>query len=137
MTKSNAAVVAPSLGFRVTSNDEGRAVVEWTGPADLSAEAVNRPPNAPLRMGDQAGAWLFAQLAAGPRRAADLYAAAAAAGIPERTLDRAKAQLRIGSRKAHLKDRSVWYWFDSGSDWPRDSPFAKPRPGELPELEFD
>jgi hypothetical protein len=136
VTKSNAAVRGRSLGYRIKSDAEGRAVVEWTGPVDLSADAVSRSA-APLRMCDQAAAWLSAQLAAGPRRASELYAAAAEAGIPERTLDRAKSQLRIGSRKAHLKDRSVWYWYDSGSDWPKNAPFKKPEPGELPPLEFD
>jgi hypothetical protein len=107
--------------------------VEWTGSAELSADALNQSPAAPLRICHQAAAWLSAQLAAGPRKASELYAAAATAGIPERTLERAKAELRIGSRKAH----SVWYWFDSGSDWPKDAPFPKPRPGELLPLEFD
>lgn len=136
VTKSNAAVRGRSLGYRIKSDDKGRAVVEWTGPVDLSADAVSHS-TVPVRARDRAAAWLSAQLAAGPRRASELYAAAAEAGIPERTLDRAKSELHIGSRKAHFKDRSVWYWFDASSDWPKDAPFPKPQPGELPPLEFD
>ena len=136
VTKSNASAHARSLGYRIRSDAAGRAVVEWTGPVDLTADAMNRPTEAPLRMRDQAAAWLTAQLAAGPRRVSDLYAAAAEAGIPERTLDRAKAELRIGSQKARSNDRSVWYWYDLASDWPADAPFKKPRPGDLLSLDI-
>jgi putative DNA primase/helicase len=134
VTKVNPGVVAPSLGYRIQSDADGRAVVAWTGRAELSADTMNRSP-APLLMCDQAAVWLSAQLAAGPRTATELYAAAAAACIPERTLERAKSQLRIGSRKVRLKDRSVWYWFDWGAEWPKNAPFKKPDPFELPSIE--
>ena len=136
VTKSNAAVRGLTLGYRIKSDAEGRAVVEWTGPVELSADAVNKPAEASLRMRDRAGAWLTVQLASGPRKATELYAAAAEAGIPERTLDRAKAELHVGSRKATLlkEKRSAWYWFDWDAPWPTDAPFPKPRPGEMPDI---
>jgi len=135
MTKLNAGVRAPTLGYRIKSDAEGRAVIEWTGPVELSADAVNRPAEAPLKMRDRAAAWLAAQLANGPRKASDLYAAAAESGIPDRTLERAKAVLRLGSRKALFdKSRTAWYWFDWDAPWPKDAPFKKPTPGELPDI---
>jgi hypothetical protein len=135
MTKSNAAVRGGSLGYRIESDAAGRAVVEWTGPVALEADTVNKPPEAPVRVRDRAAAWLTAQLAKGPRKASDIYAAAAKAGIPERTLERAKADLHVGSRKAYLgKDRTAWYWFDWDVPFPKDAPFEKPTPGELPDL---
>jgi hypothetical protein len=134
--KSNAAVRGLTLGYRIKSDAEGRAVVEWTGPVQLSADAANKPAEASLRMRDRAAAWLTVQLASGPRKATELYAAAAEAGIPERTLDRAKAELHVGSRKATLfkEKRSAWYWFDWDAPWPKDAPFPKPTPGEMPDI---
>jgi hypothetical protein len=135
--KANVAGVEPSLslGYRIESRDGNRAVVEWTGSADLAADALNQSLPAPLRLREQASSWLAAELARGPRKAADLLAAAAEARIPERTLRRAKEELRIGSRKVHGKDRAEWYWYDPASEWPRDAPFKRPRPGELPPIE--
>lgn len=132
--KSNVAIRGHALGYRVRSDAAGRAIVEWTGPVELTADAVNRPSDAPVRIRDRAASWLSQQLAAGPRKVSELYAAAAEAGIPERTLDRAKSELRIASRKVRFNDRSVWYWYDSGSDWPKNAPFAKPKPGEMPDI---
>src|SRR5205823_1411269 len=91
--KANLAGSAPSLGFRVRSDAAGRAVVEWAGPADVTADALGGLPPGPLRPRDRAAGWLRAELAGGPRKAAEVYAAAAEAGIPERTLRRAKADL--------------------------------------------
>lgn len=135
VAKSNAAVRGRSLGYRIKSDGEGRAVVEWIGPVELSADAANRPADAPVRMRDRVGAWLTAQLANGPRKVTEIYAAAAEAGIPERTLDRAKSELRVGSRRAYFeKNRAAWYWFDWDAPWPKDAPFKKPTPGELPDI---
>ena len=138
VAKSNAAVRGRTLGYRIKSDAEGRAVVEWAGLVDLSADAVNKPSEAPIRMRDRAAAWLAGQLAQGPRKATELYAAAAEAGIPDRTLERAKADLHVGSRKStHFKEkRTAWYWFDWDAPWPNDAPFPKPTPGELPDI-FD
>jgi hypothetical protein len=135
VTKSNAATPAESLGYRIQTDAAGRPVLKWTGPVVLPADELGRPPEGRLHVRDQASAWLLAELAQGPRPASEILAAAAAAGIPDRTLRRAKDQLRIGSRKAHSKDRSGWYWFDWDAKWPKDAPFKRPVPGELPPLE--
>jgi hypothetical protein len=135
VTKANAGVRGPSLRYRVVADGAGRAMVEWTGPVELSADDTLRRPEAALRMRERAAAWLTAELVAGPRKASELYAAAAEAGIPERTLERAKAELHIGSRKAYFKkNATAWYWFDWSAEWPKDAPFPKPTPGELPDL---
>jgi hypothetical protein len=71
---------------------------------------------------------------AGPLRAADLFAAAAA-NISEGTLKRAKAELGAGSHKGRYSPtgRAAWYWYDPDAPWPADAPFKKPY--ELPPLE--
>jgi hypothetical protein len=134
--KSNAAVRGLTLGYRIKTDDLGRAVVEWNGPVDLSADAVNKPADAPVRARDRAAAWLRAQLAGGPRKVTDLYSAAAEAGIPDRTLERAKADLRVAAWKAYFFEdrRSAWYWFDWDVPFPPDAPFKKPMPGAKPDI---
>ena len=134
VTKSNIAGALPSLEFRITEV-AGRAVIEWSGVAELSADTLVQRPEAPLRIRDQAVLWLQKQLADGPRRVVELRDAAARAGIPDRTLDRAKGQLRVSSRKVTLKDHSEWYWYDPTSTWPKNAPFKKPLPGGLPPIE--
>ncbi len=133
VTKTNIAGDLPSLEYRIVEN-QGRAAIEWLGPAGLSADELARP-EAPIRARDQAELWLHRELADGPRPVAELLAAAANAGIPERTLNRAKAELRVSSRKVTRKDRSEWYWYDPTSRWPKDAPFRKPEPGDFGSVE--
>ena len=134
VTKTNLAGPAPSLGFRLTADGSGRSVVEWTGPADVSADALFERLPAPLRPRDRASDWLRGELANGPRKAADLLAAAAAAGIPEATLRRAKADLKTATHLVHGEAERAWYWYDPTAPWPADAPFKKPTGWELPEL---
>lgn len=130
VSKSNVAGVAPSLGYRVKSDEAGRAVIEWTGPASLSADALGQTPEAPLRARDRASVWLLTELVNGPRRAAELHAKAAEANIPDRTLNRAKAELGIGSHCVVRDEAREWYWYDPAAPWPTDAPF--PKPGDTP-----
>ena len=108
----------------------------WIGPGlpDLAADAANRPFDAPDKMRDPAAAWLTAQRRPVRGRHPALREWRRRA-FPERTLDRAKAQLHIGSRKAYFKkNATAWNWFDWSAEWPKDAPFPKPTPGELPDL---
>lgn len=134
VTKTNVAGGVPSLGYRIKSDASNRPVVEWTGAVSLSADGLGESPEAPLRMRDRAVAWLHAELSRGPRRATELYAAAAEAGIPERTLNRAKADLGGKSHRLSGKDRAEWYWYDPSAAWPKDAAFKKPNPNELPPI---
>jgi hypothetical protein len=126
VTKANATTPAEPRGYRIKSDPSGRAIIEWAGPVALTADTLNRPLDGPVRLREQASAWLQRELAQGPRRASDLLAAAAAAGIPERTLRRAKDELRIGSKKHRKGEQSEWYWYDPACDWPKDAPFRRP-----------
>ena len=101
VAKTHLAAAAPSLGFRVVADGLGRSRVEWTGPVDVGADELCRTPAAALRPRDRAAEWLRAELANGPRKAAEVFATAAAAGIPEKTLKRAKAELRAESHLVH------------------------------------
>jgi len=139
VTKSNLARTPPALGLRLRG-EGGRVGVEWAGPLDTTADALGLPAVTPLRPRDRAGDWLLTALAGGPRRTTDLLAAAAEAGIPERTLNRAKADLGVKAHRAYIGGRAAdqqWFWYDPAAPWPADAPFEKPgRPGlgELPPL---
>jgi hypothetical protein len=106
VTKSNVSGPMPSLGYRIRDYD-GVPAIEWTGPTGLDADALDRGG---LRPRDRATEWLRAELASGPRRASDVYAAATAAAIPERTLRRAKSDLRVASRVVVTDGVRDWCW---------------------------
>jgi hypothetical protein len=142
VSKGNLSARSRSQGYRIVRSKAGPPVIEWTGPVDLTAdELCKAPPRAdpPLRMRDRAADWLRRELAGGPRRVSDLYAAAAAAGIPERTVDRAKATLAAPSHRVHDAEagRAEWYWYDPAAPWPEGAAFQKPKQEELPPLVLD
>lgn len=135
VSKSNVAGEVPSLGYRIVSGANGLPVVQWARPVDLTADAVGGKPPAKIPARDRAGLWLSEQLASGPRPATAVYSAAAEAGIPERTLERAKAALRVQSHKVQAGERAEWYWYHPDAPWPADAPFKKPKVFELPPVE--
>ena len=130
VTKSNLASTPPALGLRIRGDSAASVGIEWTGAIEVSADALALPVAGPLRPRDRAGDWLVQQLAGGPRRVADLLAAAVKAGIPEITLRRAKEELQIESVAAHaagVTGVQEWFWYDPGAPWPANAPFKKPR----------
>jgi hypothetical protein len=105
---------------------------------DLTADAVCRAASAGgVKPRDRAVDWLRRELSGGPRKSAELYAAAAAAGVPERTLERAKSALKAKSHRLwdYAADRGEWYWYDPDAEWPANAPFPKPNPWDLPPLD--
>ncbi|MBY0512541.1 MAG: hypothetical protein K2P78_01355, partial [Gemmataceae bacterium] len=59
---------------------------------------------------------------------AELLAAAAAAGIPGTTLERAKGSLGVESHRAwdRAANRGEWYWADPSAPWPATAPVKQP-----------
>ncbi len=135
VTKTNLADPPPSLGFRIRSDALGRPVLDWLGPQAFTANQICRPETAsvPVTPRDRAVIWLTAELAHGPRPATELYEAAARAGIPDRTLERAKKELRVQSHRVPRGKVTVSYWSDPSAAWPKDAPIKEP--SRLPELE--
>jgi hypothetical protein len=74
----------------------------WLTPDDVTGAAP----------GSAAAGWLELVLARGPKPAAEVKAEAAAAGISERTLWRAKRLLAVVSRRYY----DVWFWCKPGDD---------------------
>ena len=132
VTKTNLARKPPALGFRLVGDDAERAMIQWIGPINLSADELGGV--VAKRPRDHAADWLYRQLAGGPRKATELYAAAAADGIPDHNLERAKHEIGARSHQVHFKNgERAWYWYDPCAPWPAKAPFKKPF--ELPPLE--
>ena len=133
VTKSNLAEPPPSLSYRLKSDSNGVPVVEWLESVDVSANALGAMPSETVRPRERAIVWLQSELANGPRKASDLMTLSIATGIPERTLLRAKSELRVQSRQVHFEAGGhEWYWYDPAAPWPKNAPFRKPY--ELPPL---
>jgi hypothetical protein len=131
ISKNNLDESAAPFAFRVVRDGAGRAAVEWAGKLDVTADELGLPAPRAVPARDRAKIWLLRELAAGPRTAEQVLAAAAEAGIPDRTLDRAKEDADVKSYRVKLKDGTrVWYWFDPAAPWPADAPFKRPT-GEI------
>lgn len=101
-SKNNIAPIGKSQLFRLT--EEG---FSWCGISDLDANTLTGlQPNKRQHQRNAASHWLKDYLQSGPHPAAQLIQMAAAAGIPEKTLRRAKEQLGILASK----DGPTWYW---------------------------
>jgi AAA domain len=125
MPKTNIGLPGRSLGFRLRPGaGVGQTVVEWCGPVDVTAQDLWGGP--PARAGratrDRAVEWLRLFLANGERVMTEVVKAAAAAGIAERTLYRAKEALGVKSRMAHRGGGPEYWWRDPKVPLPEDRP---------------
>jgi putative DNA primase/helicase len=110
MNKSNIGPLPPSLAYRLApTGDVARA--EWIGETNLMPEDIlwhaqgkGRPPAETL----EAMEFLRGCLAHGGKPAATVLAEAEDAGIAEKTLRRAKAELLILSNKASIAGGWLW-----------------------------
>ena len=125
VVKTNLADLPPSLSWRIHSNADGLPVVEWLGHVTVTADELNAGPDKD-RPRERAIAWLREQLASGPRRPAELLAAAASAGISQRTLHRAKHDLGVVSHRLFgSKGVAAWYWNDATATQPKGAPLME------------
>ncbi len=102
-TKNNLEELAPTLLYRIKSFG-GVARVAWEGTCDLTADQVLQAPRERPR--DAAQDFLREQLEDGPKGQKELLRLAEAAGLTERTLDRAKRALDVES----VRTGTVWEW---------------------------
>jgi hypothetical protein len=136
VTKTNLTNTPPSLAFLVGEVAGGRPAILWLGPTPVTVNELDGRGPMPLQARDRAADWLHRVLAKGPQPAKAMLAAAATACIPEVTLKRAKEDARIKSHLVHTKaGERIWYWYDPSAPWPKDAPFPKPDPHDLPPLE--
>ncbi|MDO8879987.1 MAG: AAA family ATPase [Coriobacteriia bacterium] len=107
-TKCNLAPEPPSLAFHIETVAEA-SVIRWDGVSDSSAADVLSLGNEEERTArDEAAAFLREILADGEMPARDVKRLAREADIAERTLARAKRELKVESRQ--LGHHSGWVW---------------------------
>lgn len=108
-TKCNLAVQPQALAYTVeTAGEVPRIHWEGTTPHTAAQLVAERHDEDGGVLGE-ARAWLEGELADGPRPTRELQRAAREAGIRERTLDRAKAALRVRAIKTG-GTRAPWVW---------------------------
>ncbi|MDQ6617392.1 MAG: AAA family ATPase [Actinomycetota bacterium] len=113
VAKSNLAVIPPSLAYRlVTDEAHGVARIAWEGTSAHTADAllVNPASDDERAEQDEARDFLLDYLADGRQRATDAKKAAKAAGIAERTLDRARHRAGVTSQREGFGPGSVCWW---------------------------
>lgn len=110
-SKTNLGPLADSLRYRLQGCDNQHAKVAWEGTSDhtadsLNAQGTNVEERSELRDAED---FLREVLADGPLLYSGVIKLARGAGIAERTLKRAKASLRVESKKAQTQD-GQWTW---------------------------
>lgn len=111
VTASNLAREAPALRWSLvaSADDPDVAVVAWGETCALTPDQLLARPDAEEAGAlGEAGEWLRAELAAGPRPPKEVQAAARKAGIAWRTIERAKGKAGVISRKDGFD--GVWVW---------------------------
>jgi hypothetical protein len=128
-TKTNLSERPPSLGFTIRADDGGRPYLEWTGPLERTADELLLL-HRPRQHGDgkpAAADFLERWLSDGPQSRERLYCKARAHDISQRSLERAKAWLKVVSQVRRHDGRNIWYWhlkdderpFDPDNDYAR------------------
>lgn len=131
VAKTNLAAAPATLRYRAQDRN-GVARIDWLGPTDTTPDALCADPPAKEPVGlIRAINWLLEALNDGPRPAIDLLAAARAAGIAERTLERAKFHLQVESQVHREKNGTLRTWMWHPPEDPPDLSFLSPLP-DLP-----
>jgi hypothetical protein len=110
-TKCNLAKLPASLAFDLSAGEDGALRVGWIGDSTHTAETLLAAPrdDEDRDAVQEAEEVLRGILESGPIPAEEVKKEARKAGIAERTLLRAKAGLRVKSRKAGYS--GAWKWF--------------------------
>jgi hypothetical protein len=110
-SKNNLAPEASSFAYTIRPDDEFEVgVIVWSGSSSIGARALTADQGAPDEMSDriEARELLRVLLADGPMTAKRVIDSAKDAGIGERTLRKAKNDLKVRSQKSGLDAGWVW-----------------------------
>jgi len=114
--KSNIAPEQAGLAFTIVAEPGGLPSIRWeSGAVDMTADDAIRRENGDAddrgaTAVEQAVAWLRDTLAEGALPSADVLARARAQGIRQRTLERAKEQLGVRSRRTGGQGNALWHY---------------------------
>ena len=104
--KNNIGPKGESLIFCLKSYNDTLPVVEWRGTTDLTADDLEGAVGKPEKAVDSATEFLLKQLKDGPKLQSKIMETAHRYSIAPRTLDRAKAEIGVKSKK--LKEGWCW-----------------------------
>jgi hypothetical protein len=139
--KTNIGPPGHSLGYRLVRHETtGQTTIEWSGRLDITADdlfGAGVPLRAISRTRERAVEWLRGFLTNGKRRATEVEEAAAAAGIPTRTLTRIKVLAGVESRAVRKKGVTEWWWYDAERQREKEREALREAIGDLPDLEID
>jgi RecA-family ATPase len=112
MVKNNLAPDQPSIAFQIVNDSTHKAgKIEWLGESKLSADDLLQVPMGEDKSAlDEAKDFLRAELNDGAKSAKAMWANSKECGISARTLERAKKELNIESRKCESALGSGWNW---------------------------
>jgi hypothetical protein len=110
-TKNNLSAPPPTLGFRIERTEQGQPRVVWVGEVDVTADELVVAPR--RRAGEalpEARSFLEQFLQDGPAGREEIIRQARAHGIADRTLIRAKGELKVVSEQCARDGHNLWYW---------------------------
>lgn len=110
-SKTNLGALTPSLRYRLVGCENGAARVTWEGVSAHTADSLNAQGGNAEERSELVDAEEFLRdaLSGGPVLTTTVRKLARDAGVSEMTLRRAKASLRIKSKKARTQD-GQWTW---------------------------
>jgi hypothetical protein len=110
-TKNNEAPKPPTLAYRIRTDARAWPIIEWCGPVAVTADDVVMVDGERFATTlPRAVAFLQETLADGPHPRGEIIREARAMDISTRTLERAKAELRLASHAVYENGHNVWYW---------------------------
>lgn len=106
-SKASNSALPESFRFEIVSKD-GFPSINWLGPSEFGSADLNRsiPKAAPKQIA--AADFLKRQLASGPQPQRQMIAAASHLGISKRTLERAKKDVGITSKRTRFQGPVSW-----------------------------
>ncbi len=107
--KNNLAAPQPSLAYEVAAGGGCLPTLCWQGPCAWTADQLLKVPLR-ARSCQQAADFLAAFLEDGPRTSREIWEAARRQNLAERTLNRAKRQLRVRSHRLTVDGMPCSYW---------------------------
>jgi hypothetical protein len=119
--KNNLAAPQPSLAYEVVAGSAAVPTLCWRGPCEWTADEILgvRARAVPRQ---RAADFLAAFLEAGPRSAREVWEAARQRHLAERTLNRAKRELKVRSLRVPVEGVPRSYWLLPGQKFPDSLP---------------
>ncbi len=111
--KTNLGPMPETLEYTIVDDGTGQGVFSWMGQADISADDLLVQPTEHKGAREEAKDFLMRMLEEGDRPAKEIWDAARAEGISEKTLKRAKADLNIEVAQIGIPGRTGsggWVW---------------------------